>query len=445
MPAMSIVIFEDAGWRNLLPLVWMRGVFELCCGCDRLIDKQRAALPGPLVRLIVRPELRAVVAARNPLEAPRGKARDDAPVVLVNGRALITGSIQPPVLGSGWTIGGALVAATISAAALAALEDATLLDATRAAEWMRSLRLDRPPADVRLIDYPWQPALFNAAELSRQLHALTGAGSTRRRTGGRSRSTARSPVRGVAGRSPAARRAAARPGVHQVNERAIHLDPTAVIKPGVVLDAEGGPIAIARGATIQPNAVVEGPCYVGPGAIVRPAAVIRAGTTIGPVCRVGGEVEGSILHGWCNKQHSGFLGHSYVCPWVNLGADTVTSDLKNTYGTIRVALNGRPMESGERFIGTVFGDHAKTGIGTLLPTGCIIGVAANVFTQAGVPGFVPSFSWLTRAGMEPFRVDKAIEIARTVQGRRSVEWTADDEALFRLTARAARDVESWDD
>src|SRR5262249_54025468 len=158
-----------------------------------------------------------------------------------------------------------------------------------------------------------------------------------------------------------------------VNEHAIHVAAGATIKPGVVLDADHGPIHIDRDALIEPNAVLQGPCYIGPGSIIRPGAAIRENTTIGPVCKVGGEVEASIFQGYANKQHDGFLGHSFVSPWANLGADTVTSDLKNTYGTIRVHLNGVGVESGQQFIGSIIGDHAKTGIGTILPTGCVLG------------------------------------------------------------------------
>jgi UDP-N-acetylglucosamine diphosphorylase/glucosamine-1-phosphate N-acetyltransferase len=157
---------------------------------------------------------------------------------------------------------------------------------------------------------------------------------------------------------------------------------------------------------------------------------------------VGGEIETSIMMGYANKQHDGFLGHSYVAQWVNLGADTVTSDLKNTYGAIRVFINGIGMETGQRFVGSLIADHAKTGIGTILPTGCVIGVAANVFTPGAVPKFVPSFSWLTHEGMTEYRVDKAIQTARTVMDRRDVELTPAGRELLVRTAEMAREIEA---
>src|SRR5262249_8340957 len=183
-------------------------------------------------------------------------------------------------------------------------------------------------------------------------------------------------------------------------------------KPGTVLDAENGPIFIGPHAIISPNVVIRGPCCIHDSAFVHAGAYIREGTTIGPMCKVGGEIEGSILQGYSNKQHDGFVGHSYIGEWVNLGADTVTSDLKNTYGNISVPLHGTPIDSGLRFVGSVIGDHSKTGICTALTTGTVIGFCSNIVVPRP-PQYVPSFTWLTERGATPFELEKAIAIART--------------------------------
>jgi UDP-N-acetylglucosamine diphosphorylase / glucose-1-phosphate thymidylyltransferase / UDP-N-acetylgalactosamine diphosphorylase / glucosamine-1-phosphate N-acetyltransferase / galactosamine-1-phosphate N-acetyltransferase len=277
--------------------------------------------------------------------------------------------------------------------------------------WLESFRVEPAPESVRLIRYPWDLMLENDAELRRQC-----------RDGG-------------------VQDGNVYPGAHLVQPAQIHIARGARVKPGAVLDAEEGPIYIDRDVLIQPNAVLEGPCYVGPGSVVRPGAALRAGTSLGPVCKVGGELVSTIMQGYSSKQHDGFLGHSYVGEWVNLGADTVTSDLKNTYGTIRVSINGVGVESGQQFIGCFIGDHAKTAIGTVLPTGCVIGVASNVFTAAGVPKFVPSFAWLTDEGMTRYRVEKAVQIARIVMGRREVELSDAAQRLLEQTAETAQAVE----
>ncbi len=407
---MNLALFEDAGYRQLLPLTWLRATFELRCGIDRLIDKAQTHFGTPVNRVWVRELIAPVIAERFSLPNP-------APTedwCLVNSRALVTADLARPPLGTGWQVGGALIAATVRAAEAEALTADVFLAEDRLSDWMAKtgLRLEAPPESIRLIDYPWELPLANPPEPARQC------------------------ARGGANEG------AVHPGAHLVSPENIYIGHGALIKPGVVLDATDGPIHLGAGAIVQPNAVIEGPAFIGERTIIRPTAVIRGGTSIGPVCRVGGEIEASIIHACSNKQHDGFLGHSYVGEWVNLGADTVTSDLKNTYGTIRVFLNGVGVESGERLVGAIIGDHAKTGIGTLLPTGGVIGVAANVFTHGAVPKFVPSFAWLTDDGLTDCRVEKAVQIARTVMGRREVVLGSAEARLLAEVAPAARAIES---
>ncbi len=405
---MNLALFEDAGVQQLLPLTWLRPAFALRCGRTRLIDKLRTHLSPRIARLLLREALQPLVAAQTALEPPEA----NQPWLLVNARLLLSGDVAAPTPGEAWVEAGELLVAAVAPEDLANWTAAVFQDSARLAEQVRRLRRVPTPSRARLIRYPWELALLNGAALTREL-----------RDGGRHEGRVY-------------------PGAHLLNPGAIRIAPGAVIKPGVVLDAEAGPIEIDARAEIQPNAVIEGPCYIGPGCVVRPGAAIRASSTLGPVCKVGGEVEGSIFQGYSNKQHDGFLGHSYVGEWVNLGADTVTSDLKNTYGTIRVQINGVELESGEHFIGSIIGDHAKTGIGTILPTGCVLGVAANVFTRAAVPKFVPSFAWLTDDGLTRFRVDKALQIAATVMQRRGVALDEPLQALLKFVADAAPRVES---
>lgn len=415
---MNLVIFEDAGWQRLLPLSWMRAVFELRCGRDTLLASIEAALHLRATDFIVREPLEAVVRMRTSLSA----ARESAPTCYWNGRARADVRIEPPPVGVAWVARGTLIAATAPPGApridrLALFEsegDGTQppdAPPSRLADTLRTYQIAAPPPEVHLIEYAWEPMLYNGQALKSQLRD---------------------------GRLHVGRLT---PGVHFLAPENICIRHGAVIKPGCVLDAEEGPIEIAEDVLIQPNAVIEGPCYIGRGTVIRPGATIRADTTIGEVCRVGGEIECSIFHAFANKQHDGFVGHSYICPWVNLGADTVTSDLKNTYGTIRVAPFGVEIESGRRLIGSLIGDHAKTGIGTMLTTGCVIGVAANVFTTGFTSKFIPSFSWLSAAGRERARLEKVIEIARTVMQRRGVELTALDLALLHDTAAVAQRIE----
>lgn len=401
----NLVVFEDAGYRNLLPLTWLRPACALRCGRDTLLDKIRAHLPGRLVRMLTRQALQGTLDSSVPLSAPT-----EAPWCFLNARLLVSGDLVPPPVGSLWKTASSVLAATLPAEQGRPFADGPFDQERLLAEWLAAMRPEPPPPGVRLIDYPWDLIEANSTELRRGFVGGTIAGHVD-------------------------------PRAYLINESQIHVGAGAIVKPGVVLDAEQGPIWIDADARIEANAVLEGPCCIGRGSIVRPGAVIRQDTSIGPVCRVGGEIESSVFQGYANKQHDGFLGHTFVASWVNLGADTVTSDLKNTYGTIRVPVNGVPVESGRQFVGATIGDHAKTAIGTLLPTGCVIGVCANVLTNGASPRFVPSFAWQTATAVEPVRYDKAVEIARIVMRRRGIELTASDEAALRCAYERSRDIE----
>lgn len=152
------------------------------------------------------------------------------------------------------------------------------------------------------------------------------------------------------------------------------------------------------------------------------AARIYDGTTIGPVCKVGGEVAGSLFHSYSNKAHDGFVGNSVFGQWVNLGANTVTSNLKNDYKHIKVIewTSKEPMDTGRQFFGTVMGDHSKTAINTMLNTGTICGVSSNVFIDELSPKVINSFTWLGPTGPKPYRFEKAIQVMEAMMKRRNV-------------------------
>ena len=178
-----------------------------------------------------------------------------------------------------------------------------------------------------------------------------------------------------------------------MNRSDVHIGRGSRIQPGTVLDAESGPIFVGRNVKIFPQATIIGPASIGDGSVVKAGAQIHGSTSIGPVCKVGGEIEHSVIHGFSNKQHHGFLGHSYVGAWVNMGAGTTTSDLKSNYGSVRVSLGGEPVETGQQFVGLIFGDHSKTAINSMFNAGTVVGVSSNIFGDGFPPKYVPSFSW----------------------------------------------------
>ena len=167
---------------------------------------------------------------------------------------------------------------------------------------------------------------------------------------------------------------------------------------------------------INIGSLIEGPIYIGESTTVNIGSKLRAHSSFGPQCRIGGEIENSIIQGYSNKQHDGFLGHSYIGEWVNIGANTNTSDLKNNYNSIRISISGSDViETGHKLLGSIVGDHVKTGISTMLNTGTYIGLGATIFGSGFQPKHVRSFSW---GSEDVIDFDKFINTARTVKNRR---------------------------
>jgi UDP-N-acetylglucosamine diphosphorylase/glucosamine-1-phosphate N-acetyltransferase len=222
------------------------------------------------------------------------------------------------------------------------------------------------------------------------------------------------------------------PGVTALNPYNIWIAERVDLKPGVVLDASDGPIILDEGVKVLPNAVIMGPAYIGKKSTIKAGAKIYGGTSIGPVCKVGGEVEGCIFQAYSNKQHDGFLGHAYVGEWVNLGADTNNSDLKNNYKNVKFHsyAQGDKIDSGTMFLGAMIGDHAKLGINSSINTGCVIGLGSNLWGPDLVSDHIPEFSWGQAKDLVPYRIEDFLETAATVKRRRLLDLTGAEKSLY---------------
>ncbi len=232
-------------------------------------------------------------------------------------------------------------------------------------------------------------------------------------------------------------------GVHVRDEHWILLENPVDVGPGVVIDASSGPVLIEGGARIMPFSHIRGPAFIGKGSILC-AARVSGGTTIGAHCRVGGELECSLLQGYTNKVHEGFLGHSFVGEWVNLGAGTTNSDLKNNYGTVRITFGQCTIDTGMIKMGALIGDHVKTGIGTLLNTGSVVGTGSSLFGGGLIPKYTPPFVWGGSGRYEAYRLDAFLETAGTVMGRRGVAFdTAVRSLIETVYQRTATEREEW--
>ena len=207
-----------------------------------------------------------------------------------------------------------------------------------------------------------------------------------------------------------------------------------------ILNATGGPIFIGKNATVMEGAMIRGAFALCDHSTVKMGAKIYGPTTVGPHSKIGGEVSNSVLMGYSNKGHEGYLGNSVLGEWCNLGADTNTSNLKNNYANVKLwdYPSERFVPTGLQFCGLIMGDHSKTGINTMLNTGTVVGVSSNIF-GAGYPrNFIPSFSWGGPQGLKTYKTDKAFDTAEKVMSRRKIEFNDVEkkilEKIFELTA-----------
>ena len=223
-----------------------------------------------------------------------------------------------------------------------------------------------------------------------------------------------------------------------VGGHAAHLDESASVFPNVVLDTTGGPIVVEVGAVLRPGVTLCGPCWIGRDSTIVEGATIRKNTVIGPGCKVGGEVGASILQGWSNKSHDGYLGDSLIGQWVNLGAGTTTSNLLNTYGEVscRLTPDSSRERTGRCFFGSIIGDHVKTAIGTRLMTGTSIGTGSMIACSTHAPTTLGPMSWVTDSGVKPYRIERFLNTARAMMARRSRELEPEDEVRLRQFADA---------
>ncbi len=407
----SLCLFEDDQYGNLLPLTYLRPTYDLRCGMTSLREKIVRCYPETPVRLHARGFLTTLLREQNPdIPVNTGSPRH---TLFVNGRLLANASLAKRIRLKGNDVvflsGETVVAARVSDAHLDSLERAL-----QAGPLSREAFTGFPHEVVedRLVRYPWDLIASNGEALVGDFALFA---SKKKRLRGK-----------------------IYPGVVMVAKRDIYIEAGAKIKPGVVLDAENGPIVIGKNATVFPHAMIEGPAFVGEGSSIKAGAKIYENTSIGEVCKVGGEVEASIIHSYANKQHDGFLGHSYLGMWVNLGADTNNSDLKNNYGSVKVFINGRSVDSGSQFVGLTMGDHSKSGINTMFNTGTVVGVSCNVFGADFPPKHIPSFCWGGAKSLEVYDLEKGLEVARRVQARRKHTMSDSEAEVFRVVFEATK-------
>jgi UDP-N-acetylglucosamine diphosphorylase / glucose-1-phosphate thymidylyltransferase / UDP-N-acetylgalactosamine diphosphorylase / glucosamine-1-phosphate N-acetyltransferase / galactosamine-1-phosphate N-acetyltransferase len=394
----ALILYEDRHWRALRPLTDLLPVPALAFGASTLGERwrQRAGATWLAIEARTLP-LRAWSEAPRPMAA-RPAATDE---VLVANAAALPGpwldaarAQRSPAL---WLaddrIAGARLPFAMIEAGLGRGEDFET--------FLLGLGLPGLPVDARFVQWPWNLIEWNPDAIAADRADVAGA------------------VRGA------------------VDPRAVLIEPERIvveegarIDPLAVLDARGGPVWIRRNAIVLAHTVVYGPVVVGEGTQLLGGFVGRS--TIGPECRIAGEVDECVWQGYGNKRHHGFVGHSVIGEWANLGALTTTSDLKNNYGPVRVWVDGREVDSGIPKVGAFVGAAVKTGIGTLLPTGASVGTGANLVGGGRyAPKQVAPFAWWDGEGTVEYQLDKFLDTARVAMSRRGRTLSPQDEANLR--------------
>ncbi len=221
-------------------------------------------------------------------------------------------------------------------------------------------------------------------------------------------------------------------GIHLINKDDIYIKSPDLINPGVVIDASNGPVIIEENVKVQSFSLLQGPLYIGEDSVVQPHTFIR-GSIIGPVCKIGGEISSTIIQGWSNKVHYGFLGNSYIGQWVNFGAGTTNSNLKNNYTPVNVTVNGNVVKTDELFVGLFAGDYTTFAIGTTLNTGTNIGPGCNIVTNGFPPKRLKPFTWFLNGKRMKTSETKFLKSAEAMQNRRGRSFPeAEKDLLTRL-------------
>jgi UDP-N-acetylglucosamine diphosphorylase/glucosamine-1-phosphate N-acetyltransferase len=215
------------------------------------------------------------------------------------------------------------------------------------------------------------------------------------------------------------------------NTSEVFIEEGAIIE-AAILNTKSGPIYVGKDSEIMEGSVVRGPFALCEHSALKLGTKVYGPTTIGPYSKVGGEINNSVIFGFSNKAHDGFLGNSVIGEWCNLGADSNNSNLKNNYGNVKLFsyVEERPVDTGLQFCGLIMGDHSKCGINTMFNTGTVAGVGANIFGGGFPPTHIPDFSWGGAEGMEEYRFDKMLETAQRVYARRGLKISEDEKKIL---------------
>ncbi len=405
----SICLYEDDGYAGLMPFTFMRPAYSLLLGGSTLYDKMADFFRFGNLSLHCRPALKPYLRRIFPHHIIND-INLGSPCLFVNGRLVITSVIFDTFIDhcTGhdmlYTHRGQVVAAYLGGQSLRKmkeiLESGIPSSSVLIAEFRRGC-VAKELDDALLLTKPWDLLVHHLPMFTQDFERLDSGGI----------------IKGDMA-----------PYSVIYNENQVYIGEQCQIEDFVLIDARKGPVVLANNVIVQSGSRLEGPLYIGPYSQVIGGS-LRA-SSIGSYCKVGGEISHSIIHDYSNKSHYGFLGHSIVGQWVNLGAGTTTSNLKNTYGTIKVTWDGQQVDTGLQFFGAILGDHVKASIGTLFSAGTRVGFGTTLLGNMIHDRDIPSFRWGQPMQYEPYPLDSFLTVANRMMSRRNIAMSPDERELI---------------
>ena len=402
---MKIVVY-DTGYREFYPITYTRPVFDLRLGNTTFLDIIKRIFSEFEIAIITRDYLAEYMKEKNRKEIVNDESFFDDDIFFINGRVVVTEKLKEKFLGEIEKRKENLVFTNHGEIVAAYLREKLLRDHVRSfiAEEFDFKRICERTIETEalIIKYPW--------ELIANLDWILKETLFRKK---------QSQILGEVEIGA------------KIIGSATYIGESSLVEAGARIISDKGPVYIDNGVIVESGSRIEGPSYIGNGTLILSNARVIA-SVIGPVCRIGGEIERCIVQGYSNKYHLGFLGHSYVGEWVNIGAGTTNSDLKNTYGTIRTTIGDEVIDTGEVKYGCLIGDFVKTSVGTYIYTGKKIGIASH--THGYILEDVPSFTiWAKSFGIEPveLEIDSVIKTQERMMKRRGIKMADADKKLIK--------------
>lgn len=443
MSVKNVVIFEDGLASNFNPLALTRPVYDLICGMNTLWKGVvERFYPDATVSFVCRDYLKAVF--KQKVDAKVNDLSELDSALFINGRTLASFSELPAIEG-GSEIG--MQGEIIVYARLKGDEISSLVSGItdNPQDFVDKLSaLSAPKVDdkgVKLATYIWKLMSNNAKaiEADFKIFGKPKQSSGIIEKGAYIRAEIDGKIKTLDSEEATK--------LMLAGEISLHIGKSSRVYPDVTIDLTGGAVYIGDYADIRPPTLIDGPCCIMSSSgkpkqnTIIDGALMRSGSTLGPVCRVGGELEESIIQGFTNKHHAGFIGHSYLGEWVNVGAMATNSDLKNDLTEVKVPMNGKLIDTEDLKVGSFIGDHVKLGIGALLTTGTSIGIMTNVLNSGSIgPQDIPSFCFYREDRLSKgFRPKTLIETAARVMSRRNVEQTPADAELLEKVFEMVKD------